>query len=74
MAKQDPGDDLSKEIRQQNKLLFHCDLLQLISEPIRLRWQEKWRIPTISKLSVNKSLTEAIKTERDGSSKKNVFY
>ena len=28
MAKQDPGDDLNKEIRQQNKPLFHCDLLR----------------------------------------------
>ena len=44
MAKQDPGDDLSKEIRRQNKPLFHSDLLYPISEPIRLNWQEKWRI------------------------------
>ena len=28
MAKQDTGDDLSKEIWQQNKPLFHCDLLR----------------------------------------------
>ena len=28
MAKQDSGDDLSKEIRQKTKPLFHCDLLR----------------------------------------------
>ena len=28
MPKQDPGDDLSNEIRQQNELLFHRDLLR----------------------------------------------
>ena len=28
MEKQDPGDDLSKEIREQNKMLFRCDLLR----------------------------------------------
>ena len=27
-AKQDPSDDLSKEIRYQDKPLFHCDLLR----------------------------------------------